>query len=335
MSFRTFDLAHDVASIVSSINEVVSLSSASWTGSGESNVKFYQNISTGSSITQLGGYWQSMYDMSPAAVSATAMFDVTFGYTTGSAFNTNASVSSSQNEKIKVYRQITNALQGDPDKPFVVNSLEKKECFFLMVKRGLMKDELKKGSVTVTLAGSGGTVTLSDAGAATNYKQTVGGDYAPLFSGSTEVGQVWYNSGLIVIPVQGTGLPWGVAEAAWFGANNLTQVMQSHTIDMAVSGLRNGRLRTVGFHNQTNLYSTVYFCRATNTEFNYSSNPTFIDANKRIRVTSGSNIFQTRTYITTVGMYDANDNLLAVGKLNKPVTKSPDTEAVFRIRLDY
>jgi hypothetical protein len=91
----------------------------------------------------------------------------------------------------------------------------------------------------------------------------------------------------------------------------------------------------VNLHNQTNLHSTVYFCRALNQEFNYSSNPTFVDDDKRIRVTSGSNILQTRTYVTTIGLYDANDNLLAVGKLNKPIVKSPDTESVFRLRLDY
>jgi hypothetical protein len=44
---------------------------------------------------------------------------------------------------------------------------------------------------------------------------------------------------------------------------------------------------------------------------------------------------QTRTYITTIGLYDANDNLLAAAKVNKPITKSPDNEAIFRIRLDY
>jgi len=115
----------------------------------------------------------------------------------------------------------------------------------------------------------------------------------------------------------------------------LNFMMLSSSIDQLNNGLR-GHVTSVQFHNQTNLYSTIYFCRATNTEFNYSSNPTYIDpVTQRIRVTSGSNVLQSRTYITTVGLYDANDNLLAVGKLNKPITKTPDTEAIFRIRLDY
>jgi len=91
----------------------------------------------------------------------------------------------------------------------------------------------------------------------------------------------------------------------------------------------------VNLNNQTNLQSSIYFCRAFNNEFNYSSNPTFVDGTGLIRVTSGSNVLTTQTYVTAVGLYDESDNLLAVGKVNKPVLKSPQTEAIFRIRLDY
>jgi hypothetical protein len=335
MSFRNFDLANDVASIQSGINEVVLVQSQSFvSGVGDANIKFFTNIAS-SSAAALGGYWQTVYDMSPTASNATALFDMTFGYTTGSVYNATGSVSSSQNEKIKVYREITNILQGNSDLPFTFNGVQSNECFFILLKRGLMKDEVKKGSVGIVLSGvAAAPYTASDTGAATSFKQTVGGDYAPLYSGSTEVGQVWYQAGIIVIPATGSGLPWGGLTADWNANLALTSTMYSGTIDQNVTGLR-AHVRQVGFHNQTNLYSTVYFCRATNAEFNYSSNPTFLDSDKRIRVTSGSNVVQTRTYITTIGLYDANDNLLAVGKLNKPITKTPDNESIFRIRLDY
>ena len=65
------------------------------------------------------------------------------------------------------------------------------------------------------------------------------------------------------------------------------------------------------------------------------SNPTFVDDQKRIRVTSGSNAQLTRTYVTTIGLYDQNDNLLAVAKLSRPIAKSPESEANFRVRLDF
>jgi hypothetical protein len=341
MSFKTLDLAHDVASLVSSINEVVSISSSIY--ATDLNVKFFRNISSASAGVDLGGYWQSVFDSSPTSSLSTALMDVTYGFHTSSIFNLPVTSTSSQNEKIKVYRNMASLLLGDPNGQFTVAGGSQPECFFIMLKRTLQKDEIKKGATQLILQVSASTgwsqVSASDDGAATNFKQTVGGDFAPLkyFGTGSEIAQVWYQAGIIVVP-DNTG--W-LATQPWSGSVALGNIQASGTINQLVDGLRHGTngstpaIDRVNFHNQTNLYSTVYFCRAQNSEFNYSSNPTFVDDNKRIRVTSGSNILQTRTYITTIGMYDANDNLLAVGKVNKPITKSPDNEAIFRIRLDY
>jgi hypothetical protein len=114
---------------------------------------------------------------------------------------------------------------------------------------------------------------------------------------------------------------------------NMLQSVISGNIDSVVYGLKN-RINQITFQNQTNLHSTIYFCRALNSDFNYSTNPTFIDSEGRIIPTSGTDN-QTRAYITTVGLYDINDNLLAVAKTSEPIKKSPDTELVFRVRLSY
>lgn len=337
MSFKTFDLAHDVASLITAINEVVVVSSSLYTtGTGDTNVKFYENISYGTGTD--GGYWQTVYDSSPASAQSTALFDMTFGYSADSVNNKPVVSGGNQpDEKVKIYRQMASMLLGSPDDLFGNGTDNWKECFFVLLKRGLMKDEVKKGSMSVITNGYYGTLTVADTGAETSFKQTVGGDYSSLLSGTTTVGLMYYNAGVVVLPASGgvSGLlPWEPTQTYWSGTALLTNMMQDNSIDELVDGLR-AHMTKISFHNQTNLYSTVYFCRAANTEFNYSSNPTFVDESKRIRVTSGSNVLQTRTYITTIGLYDANDNLLAVGKVNKPITKAPDTESIFRVRLDY
>ena len=319
-----------MASIVSSINEVVSISSSIY--ANNANVKFYKNIASSSAETDLGGYWESVYDSSPTSSLSTAMLDVTYGYSTASLLNLPITVSSSQNEKIKIYRHFASQLLGDSDSIFTVNGAVQNECFFIMIKRNIQKDEIKKGSTVIIVNRTGSQASASDDGAATSFKQTIGGDYAPLkyYGTGSELGQIWFNAGVIVLP---TSLAWP-AVTSWSGTKSIYNSQASSSINQLVDGLRT-HVEKISFHNQTNLYSTIYFCRANNAEFNYSSNPTFVDANKRIRVTSGSNILQTRTYITTIGLYDANDNLLAVAKVNKPITKSPDNEAIFRIRLDF
>lgn len=114
---------------------------------------------------------------------------------------------------------------------------------------------------------------------------------------------------------------------------NMNQSAITGNLDNFVYGFRQ-RINQIQFLNQTNLHSTVYFCRALNSEFNYSSNPTFVDSDGRIIPTSGTDN-QTRAYICSLGLADINNNLLAVGKLSEPVKKSPDNEIVVRAKLSY
>jgi len=80
--------------------------------------------------------------------------------------------------------------------------------------------------------------------------------------------------------------------------------------------------------------STHYFVRLRNKQFNYSNNPTFYNAD------NGSLVFadfrnNPKAYVTTVGLYNTQNELLAVAKLSKPVRKSFDEEILLRVRLDF
>ncbi|HEU5118697.1 MAG TPA: hypothetical protein VFT74_19035 [Isosphaeraceae bacterium] len=331
MSYKAFNLQDDFAPLSTAINETISITGSII--STPANVKYFKNVASGSAGLDLGGYNQTVYDASPTSSLSSPLVDISFGIATGSSYNVAATSTSSQSDKVKIYRQWAAVLLGNPDATFTINAASRKEAIFISFKRNLSKDEIKKGTVALTINSSApAQYTASDAGAAVNFQQSLGGDYAPLkYNGTgSEVGQVWYNAGVIVLHPD---TAWG-AVALWSGSKTLVNLQSSGTINQVVDGART-HLEQVNINNQTNLQSSVYFCRAFNSEFNYSSNPTFIDSNGLIRVTSGSNILTTRTYITTIGLYDENDNLLAVGKTNKPVLKSPETEAVFRLRLDY
>jgi hypothetical protein len=79
--------------------------------------------------------------------------------------------------------------------------------------------------------------------------------------------------------------------------------------------------------------SRYFFTRVKNSEFNYTSNPSIIDENGNLLYTTLIN--NPQTYVTTVGMYNDNNELLAVAKLSKPLTKDFTKEALIRIKLDY
>jgi len=163
------------------------------------------------------------------------------------------------------------------------------------------------------------------------------------------VGLIYYQAGIAVISgsifssSQGRALGstlQGVLDATNLGSvgvgvGNRTDGFNSVTgssISGSADAIRN-RIYNISFQNTTELNSTIYFCRAGHNEFNYSSNPTYLSSSQ-IRVKE-STLDQPVSYITTVGLYSATNELLAVAKLSEPLKKTPDTELTLRVRLDY
>ena len=80
--------------------------------------------------------------------------------------------------------------------------------------------------------------------------------------------------------------------------------------------------------------STLYFCRANNQQFNFSNNPTFATASTGA-FTQATFEKDPKVYITQVGLYNDENELLAVAKLSKPVLKSYSREAIIKVKLDF
>ena len=93
----------------------------------------------------------------------------------------------------------------------------------------------------------------------------------------------------------------------------------------------------ITFQNATEINSTIYFIRAQPDEFNYSSNPTYVDGTGTIVVTDGSvnSLQKPFSYITTVGLYGDYDDLLAVAKVSRPIEKNDEKDLTIRVRLDF
>jgi len=104
------------------------------------------------------------------------------------------------------------------------------------------------------------------------------------------------------------------------------------TIQQISDGLRN-RIYDLSFNNTTELNSTMYFCRVNHNDFNYSANPTYLSASK-IRVKENT-LDSPVSYVTTVGLYSPDNELMAVAKLSEPLKKTPESEVTIRVRLDY
>ena len=96
----------------------------------------------------------------------------------------------------------------------------------------------------------------------------------------------------------------------------------------------NVAINNLSFISLNMLKRSVFFTRAFNQEFNYSNNPTAI-ANASLGSISSNLTGNPTSFITTIGLYSDDNELLAVAKTAPPVKKDFDTEKVFAVRLQY
>ena len=168
-----------------------------------------------------------------------------------------------------------------------------------------------------------------------------------------KVGLIYYQAGIAVITASifndtdGTsndapGLLFNTAGSVFFGTSSspanttdgVHNTMKLSTIQENTNFFR-ARIFNLSFNNTTELNSTIHFVRAHHNEFNYSSNPTYLETTGSKIAVKDSTLDNPVSYITTIGLYSADNELLAVAKLSEPIKKDPQTELTFRVRLDY
>jgi len=182
---------------------------------------------------------------------------------------------------------------------------------------------------------------------------------------SDKVGLIFYQAGVVVLTA--SIFNGHTATAATFGAGKGGGLL-NQAVSMSIGGVHGGfsaahkhgapgqtdadinmmltgskiqniannirkRLFDISFNNTTELNSTVYFCRANHNEFNYSANPSYLQSSK-IRVKDVPSDMPI-SYVTSVGLYSPDNELMAVAKLSEPLRKDPTNELTLRVRLDY
>ena len=278
-------------------------------------------------------------------------------------------------EKIDIYRLFAQELLGDADAEFSIkvgtSELPMKQPLIICFKRLFSRDQMKRETFAIRLnpsasaptGGNLGTVAsaatkiYTDVNSSTNKLFEVGGQVSTLVDSADTtigVGLLFIDKGIMLLDISRSfdySQPIsGVIDAVVAGGinTNLTgsilDLLVSASIDDTVdhfastrfSGSSDGET-ALTFQNVTNINSSIFFTRMTADEFNYSSNPSYLDADSRIRVIDeGQEESQKSfTFVTSVGLYDASDNLLAVAKVSRPVLKDDERDLTFKVRLDY
>jgi hypothetical protein len=133
----------------------------------------------------------------------------------------------------------------------------------------------------------------------------------------------------------GTGPPTLAADFYHTGASDdfaWQQQFVTGTMSGTCNALRH-RISNISYNNTTEINSTIYFCRVPHNKYNYSSNPTYTSGSKIVVKNLATDL--PVSYITTVGLYNSANELLAVAKLSEPLRKDPNNVITLRVRLDY
>ena len=235
------------------------------------------------------------------------------------------------------------------------------DVWFLVAERARMKDRLNRKNWTLTLSGSDTTgsgrmlhltddsnVNAEAASPVGNRYNIKSGSDGVLYEGTeyngntdTNYGHFYPDMGVLVF--NGTELSASIPGTPGFiQSQSILQTSgigfapdRDTTVDNADNALKLAQSLMHGsakFRSEEDQTTTSYFCRAKARDFNFTSNPTFYTGSDGEFV-NRSFEGNPQTFISTIGLYDNNENLVAVGKLSTSVQKSYSTEAVIKVNI--
>jgi hypothetical protein len=318
MSFQ----AYDTSDYVISSDTVVA--GAWFSGSVNTNVlsTFY--------TSSYSEYYTNIYAISPVTTpSASVQFSIQYGHVSGSgSAYINSSVPGNSPSRV-VYGEYRNLIYGESQQNFSINgSASLQDIYVVNIARSSYKESLYPGSLSLILSSSATSVTLTDDSNYYTDTRFIGENmYFNLIvanNPSSVVGLVFPNLDLIIISpldlynIVGTNfsLPNRSANTVTYNANKIFTWLTSFSLQSSET-----------------ISSTYFFTRVKNSEFNYTTNPSITDSNGNIIYNTLVN--NPQTFITTVGLYNNNNELLAVAKLSQPLTKDFTKEALIRVKMVY
>jgi hypothetical protein len=314
-----------------------------WSGDAGSLTTFF--TSSVQNTASSSNYYIYVYKDNPQSDSSTEVqFAVAYGHTNGSGSQTLTVNDDSTLASKAVYTQYRSLLLDPTDDTFTFGANgDSNDIYVLNFSRARYREKLDPQNWTLKLSGSNGFFTFID-DSGKKFDDTAGtpGRVFNVVSGSLNLGT--QDDATIVNPTNTVGLFYpdqGLiilnpsASAAIVGSeltpdeSTVTEQRNHIRLYTAISASGDFEVRRT-----ENISTQHFFVRATNREFNFSNNPTF--ANQTDGTFTVAN-FTTdpKVYITTVGLYNDSNELIAVAKTSQPIPKSFDREILIKIKIDF
>jgi len=308
-------------------------------------------------------YYLNIYNLNANTdTSAELQFQIAYGNKQGSGSLLYNSGINGLSPSRTIYGQWRNMIYGDENLTFTFGGVTSsyQDFYVISIDRARYKQSLLPGSLTLTfysqsknitltddsqynttisycdsgrifqlISGSAGTRTSNNALGALTDGQTISGSYGFFLP---DVGTLILNAEALDLPFASGGISLNTQRSS--NTNNNNPIRLWSTSSRTIGLTTGSATSSFSLNSQETITSDFVFCRARNAEFNYTENPSFISGSTGT-VLYDLFINNPTTYITTVGMYNDQNELLAVAKLSKPLKKDFTKEALIRVKLDF
>lgn len=331
-----------------------------WSGDTGSLSTFFTSSTQVSQASS--NYYLNVYNTDPASdTSAAVQYAVAYGHRTGQGSISLANSDSSTLASKATYAQYRSILLDNDDTQFTFVSSsaagthDSDSIYVINVARARYKEKMDAGNWSLKISGSNGISTLID-DSGKKFSDTVGkaGRVFDVASGSLNLGteneatvntttasngqglgKFYPDQGLVILNptaihnLIGTSIDKDNSKGASISTSVATEGKNHFLLHNAIVGGGDFEARRT-----ENVSTSHYFVRATNREFNFSNNPTFVTGSDGSFAESS---FETdpKTFISTIGLYNDSNEILAVAKTSQPIPKSFDKEVLIKVKLDF
>lgn len=307
-------------------------------------------------LSQSGDYYVNTFHRNPQTdPNGAVQYAIAYGNKKGSgsfgdANTTGQNVNDTPSRAI--YSQYRNMLLPPTDQSFSFSNGsggtdDPDDIFVLNIARARFRQKVDPGNWELRIGSSSNAVSWT--GSFMTFIDASGQGDSPTINEAGRVFGIYSGSGGVTSSAIQFGLFYPDQGVLVFNATRLSSSLgiavnksDPNTLDNIPLQPRNHNLlfqRISGSSNflarsEEKVTSTHYFCRITNKQFNFSNNPTFVIGSSG-QFLHASMVRNPSVYITTIGMYDPMNRLVAVAKLSRPLLKSFNREALVKVKLDY
>ena len=353
--FTTFDPTQDILS-----NNVATVTTGLFSGNtGSLTAMFTQSGQTEAQ----NSYFHNVLD-----ANNITQFSVAYGHFAGSGSKDTTGNLNNDTPTRAIYKQYAQLLLEPDDKKFTFDGVDSDSIYIINFNRSRFKEKIDPGNIEINIGALSGSghANINHTGSHVHLRGddfvlhliddsstqagTVGesGRIYNIISGSIDNNTSIFNStdpqhyGLLY-PEYGVAVLNGHALDLSASFNTVTasavQGDNSMKLFTAISGsatITAGSNRNYGIQARSSeqVKSSFYFVRVKNAEYNYSNNPSYVTGSLgEMKYTTFVN--DPQAYITTVGLYNNNRELLAVAKLSQPLLKNKTKEILVKVKLDF